>query len=110
MSTKKITHTELVSGCLLILAKAGLYAWQNNTGAARIGKSFIRYGHPGSSDLICVPPDGIFTGIECKVPPDKQNDDQKLFEKKITQNKGRYVVIESFTEMERYIATLPGHA
>jgi len=45
-----------------------IFHWRNNTGSARIGRRFIRFGHPGSSDWLGICPDGRFLAVECKAP------------------------------------------
>jgi hypothetical protein len=45
-----------------------IFHWRNNTGVTRIGRRFIRFGYPGSSDWLGICPDGRFLAVECKRP------------------------------------------
>lgn len=95
MSTAKYTHTNLVADCLTWLALKRLFCWENNTGALKVADRYIKFGQVGSSDILGVLPDGLILCIECKVPPDKQSKNQEVFERKIKQNHGVYVLIEA---------------
>lgn len=56
----------IVRGILDWLQLSGIVAWRNNTGAAKSpdGKRFIRFGEPGSPDIIGCLPDGRLLAIE----------------------------------------------
>ncbi len=63
-------ETHLVQQIIQYLNFRGHYVWRNNTGATRAGKfgeRFIRYGKPGSSDVLGVEKGtGRFIAIEAK--------------------------------------------
>ncbi len=79
-----MTHSELVNSTLLFLAPLGI-AWSNPTGALRTDDRFIRYGQPGSPDVLaCVK--GRIVGVECKVGEDRQSPIQQRFAEVLSRN------------------------
>jgi hypothetical protein len=56
-------------------------AWceRQNTGAAKVGGRFIRFGWPGCSDLIGMLKDGRLLAVEVKAPSGKLRDEQAEF-------------------------------
>lgn len=73
--------------------------WTNDTGTAKSmdGKRVIRFGLPGSPDIIgCL--DGMFIGIEVKTATGSQQKNQKAFEKAIKSVGGFYAVARSPAE------------
>ena len=64
------TETQLVKAILELLQrhpKVAL-AWRTNTGAAKFGERFVRFGYPGVSDIIGMLKNGKFIAIEVKTP------------------------------------------
>lgn len=59
-------ESAVLKGCLEYLRLRGIYCWRNNTGAVKNGNRFIRFGFPGSSDILGILPDGRFLAVECK--------------------------------------------
>lgn len=68
---------------------------------ARLGgyRSMGEFAMKGIPDIIVIPPDGIFTGIEVKAPRGVQSADQKLFERRCVHNNGRYFLVKSLEEV-----------
>jgi len=102
---KQQTETDLVRGCLALLKLRGYMAWRNNTGAYAAtykGKRrFIRYGAPGSPDILAIePPHGRLLAIECKLPGRKTTAAQKEFLARVGQAGGRAFVVHSIEELE----------
>ena len=88
-----MTHGELVNRLLLAVSPLGL-AWSNNTGALKHDGRMIRYGLPGSSDIIaCI--NGRFFGIEAKVGPDQWRKKQRDFATAVTSAGGTYILARS---------------
>ena len=79
-----------------IEGRYGLF-WRNNSGAVRTGSRFIRYGLPGSPDVIGIV-NGQFVGIEVKREDGKQSECQQEFERLATKYGGRYAVVRSARE------------
>lgn len=63
---KGVKEDEVLHGCLEYLRLRGIFCFRNNSGAAKVGKRLIRFGLPGSSDIIGILPDGRFLAVECK--------------------------------------------
>lgn len=98
-------HADLVNSILLTLAPHGL-VWSNPTGAVRADDRFIRFGQPGSPDILgCLK--GRFVGIECKVGKDRQSTVQKNFEAAISRNGGVYILARSIDDVRNRL-TLEG--
>lgn len=90
-----MTHTDLVNRLLLAVSPLGL-AWSNNTGALKTNERLIRYGLPGSSDiLLSLAPSGRMIGIEAKVGDDPWRPKQRNFAKALTQAGGLYILARS---------------
>lgn len=68
---------------------------------ARLGgyRGMGEFAMKGIPDIITIPPDGIFTGIEVKAPRGVQSADQKLFERRCLQNNGRYILARSLEDV-----------
>lgn len=93
-------ETAIVGSCLCLLSMLGIYAWRNNTGALRNKKDrLVRYGKPGSSDIIGILPDGRFLAVECKTNKGKLSPGQKLFLEEIRNNNGVAIIAHSSDEL-----------
>lgn len=81
----------------------GIFAYRNNTGAIKTENRFIKFGTPGSPDIICVFA-GRFIGLEVKTKSGKQNDNQKAFQKELVERGGGiYFVVRSVEEAQEAI-------
>lgn len=77
------------------LAKDGAMWWRNNTGAAvGIGGCMIRFGAPGSPDILGVY-NGRSVGIEVKPPRKYQSKGQKQFQQWFEAAGGLYILARS---------------
>ena len=66
--------------------------WRNNTGAYKKGNHFIKYGQPGSPDIMgCYK--GQAFGIECKYNKGKQRDTQVLWQRRWEECGGLYFIV-----------------
>lgn len=93
-------ETPVLHDCLRWLRRHGIFAWRNNTGTAWLGGQPVSFGYPGSSDIIgLVPATGRFLAIECKSATGKQRKKQKVFQAKIEQNHGFYLLVRSEEEL-----------
>jgi len=78
----------------------------NNTGSLRNRFGVpVRYGHPGSSDILGVLPGGKFIAAEAKVGKDKPSAIQSRFLHHVAAAGGCAVVFYSLDELEHGIAT-----
>lgn len=103
---KSQPENEVKNACLRWLKDHGIYAWRNNTGMAWIGNHPIRFGLPGSGDILGLLPNGKFLSIECKSKTGRQSEDQKRFQENIEQNRGIYVLAYSVEDLERALPSL----
>ena len=88
-----MTHTDLVNRLLIAVSPLGI-AWSNQTGALRTDRRMIRYGLPGSSDILaCI--SGRFIGIEAKVGNDSWRPKQQAFATSLTASGGLYILARS---------------
>lgn len=75
------------------------YFWRNNSGAYTIGKRYIKFGLKGSADILgVVSGTGLFLAIEVKANKGKQSEEQKLFQRQIEAQGGRYILVKSSEE------------
>lgn len=101
-------HNELVDKCLFFLGLNKIFAWQNNTGAAKIGNAFVQFGKKGSSDIIGILPDGRFLGVEIKIGKDTQKSEQIIFQDRIERNGGIYILVrDDINILIRHHAIIP---
>lgn len=66
---------------LQVLKHHPLVAWceRQNSGVARIGGRFVRFGWPGCSDVLGQLKDGRLLAVECKAPAGRLTDEQAQF-------------------------------
>lgn len=79
---------------LLALRNHPAVAWceRQNSGAAKVGNRFIRFGWQGCSDILGQMKDGRFLAVECKAPKGRVSTEQSLFlkrRKSIVRARGR---------------------
>ncbi len=91
-----MSETELLSAVMSALRREpGCVPMRNNSGAARRGKVYTRYGlGTGSADIICVVR-GRFLALECKVDKGKQSEEQVAWQRTVEAAGGRYAVVRS---------------
>jgi len=78
--------------------KRVFYYRQNTGGIVAESGHFVRYGTPGSPDIICVIK-GQYVGIEVKAPKGKQNPNQIQFQQDLERAGGRYVLAYSLDDI-----------
>ena len=64
------------------------WAERQNTGSARIGGRFVRFGWPGCSDVLGMLHDGRFLAVECKSPTGRLRPEQTVFLERINKAGG----------------------
>lgn len=98
--SKSQPENKVIQACFQVLKRHGIFAWRNNTGCAWVGDRPLRYGLPGSADILGLLPNGRFLAVECKSAKGKQSSLQKTFEENITRNNGVYVLAYSAEDLE----------
>lgn len=77
------------------------FFWRNNSGALKTERGrFIRFGTPGSPDIIVVHKGRPYF-LEVKRPGAKQNDDQITFQKGAEAAGAQYAVVRSIDDVVR---------
>ena len=76
-----------------------VFHYRNNSGGmlAESGH-FVRFGTPGSPDIVCVIK-GQYVGIEVKAPKGKQNPNQVMFQQKLESAGGKYILACSLDDV-----------
>ena len=92
-------HKDLIAACLAYLEGYGVFAWKSNTGAAKIGNRFVRFGVKGVADIIGCMERGRFLAVECKIRSDKPSDEQKQFATAVVLRGGYSLVVYSVDEL-----------
>lgn len=79
----------------------GVHAWRNNTGVARTGGRFIRYGIKGQADISGILRGGRRLEIEVKLPDGKHpvTEEQKSFGSMVNGLGGVWFVARSVEEV-----------
>lgn len=103
--TKGVKEDVVLRSCLEWLRLNGIYSWRNNSGAVKVGRRFIRFGFPGSSDIIGILPGGRFLAVECKREKGGVLSDlQKDFLSNIEKNGGIAIVAHSVDELKEKLS------
>ena len=78
-----------------------------NTGAAMIKGRLVRFGVPGTADIMgLIAPSGRMLAIECKSATGKQRKAQEVFQRVVTSMGGLYLVARSLADVDQALATL----
>lgn len=93
----------IVNGILLMVGTKfpnTIRLWRNNTGALKdtTGR-LIKFGCPGSPDLLGIMRPGLFVGIEVK-DRTRQSEQQKNFQAMVGSMGGIYLLVHSVDEAE----------
>lgn len=104
----KASEKEIQDSILQWLAIVKIFHYRQNTGAFRkdytrksdgVKKtSFIRFGTPGASDIVCVVK-GFYIAIEVKDHKGKQDPDQVEFQKALERSGGYYILARSLEDV-----------
>lgn len=94
-----IREKDILAACLHLLTIRGIPHWRNNTGATKIDNRYIRFGSPGSPDIVaCVA--GRFWAIETKRPGGKLSDAQKTVCAALQRAGGTYLVVSDVSDLD----------
>jgi hypothetical protein len=91
---------------LKALRASPMVAWaeRQNSGAAKVGNRFIRFGWPGCSDVIGQLRDGRFLAVECKSPTGRLRPEQSLFLARVSAGGGVAFVARDCRDVIRELA------
>lgn len=112
LNQQPASESVLVAQVLQYLNYRGHYAYRQNTGGARssytdkFGRTsfrFIRFGHPGISDIIGIASDGRFLAVECKHGYKKPTEDQLRFINEIRKRGGIAIIAYSLSDVEKVL-------
>src|SRR5271170_4475514 len=95
---RKLSEHDVQTQILDHLKHCGVFAWRNNTGAFKKGKHYIRFGCPGSPDIMALHR-GQFVGIEVKKKGQLQTWDQKGFQMAVERSGNRYILAYSLEDV-----------
>src|SRR3990172_7092534 len=112
-----LKETEITKAVLEYLSLRGIFAWRNNSGAARYmnnGKQrFVKFSFTGASDILGIVPTysdaiavtrtGRFLAIEVKTCKGKLSLDQKAFLEAVRQNGGLAIVATSLEDVRKVL-------
>lgn len=112
MKTILVSENLIQKQCLQWLSLKGVFAWRQNTGSFRAEhkgkKRFVRFSHPGISDILGICGDGRFLAIEVKRADGKLSDDQKAFLDNVTKEGGIALVVRSLDDLIKAFRSLFG--
>lgn len=81
-----------------------------NTGAAMVRGRLVRYGVPGTADIVgLIAPTGRMLMIECKSARGRLRKAQETMQRIVTRFGGLYVVARSVTDVDTALAALGIH-
>ena len=105
MASGKILEKEIVKAVLDYLHYRGIMAWRNNTGAFMSDnngrRGFYKFGENGSGDIFAVK--DKFYAIECKRPGGIQSESQKIWQQRLTQAGGVYILCYSVDDISKIL-------
>lgn len=103
----KPLESEVQKAILAYLEVTRTFHYRNNSGAYKAEHgSFVRYGTPGSPDIVCVIR-GHYVGLEVKRPGGKLSPMQKQFAKELIDHGGYYFMVTSIDDVIKAIHSIP---
>lgn len=97
-----MTHSQLVNAILTAHGhRDDCRIWKNHTGLAytKAGNA-VRYGLPGSADILGLHCTGKFIAIECKTGTGRLSEKQQKFKNMVTALNGMYVLARSVQDVD----------
>lgn len=87
--------------CLKYLDRRGLFAWNNPTGAVRIGPGrFMHFGKKGSADILGCLSGGRFLAVEVKAPGGRLSPEQRQFLDDVKTLGGLAVMVRDWRDLD----------
>lgn len=117
MARKLKGEASLLKACTDLLSAERIWWMRMNVGAVRDGKRFVRFGKPGTADLLASPWTDVtvhgnpvsnleapeFLWIECKTAIGKMSRAQELFAEDVRENGHTYLLIRDVDELRNWL-------
>ncbi|MCC7005018.1 MAG: hypothetical protein IT497_00060 [Ottowia sp.] len=99
------SESHVLGECLDWLAIHGFFAWRNNTGCLKAEDRFVKFGQPGSADIIGLTKQGRFLAIECKNGGTnaRQRKKQEIFQMQVEKNGGIYILARDVKDIMKLL-------
>ena len=99
-----MSEAAVVKSVCAYLTAVGVFHWRNNTGAARFragsGERVVRFGVPGSPDILGILPGGRALGIECKAGRGRLSPAQRAWGERMTQLGALWILARSIDDVK----------
>lgn len=83
-----------------------MHVWVNNTGAANYNGRFVKFGEPGTADILGFTEFGRAIAIECKTGTGKLTKAQTEFAEKAIKYNVAYALVRSIEDLDKFILEL----
>jgi len=83
-------------------ANSGMRVRRNNTGVAKFGKRFVKFGMPGQADLTLFV-NGRQIEIEVESPGGRQSENQKKYQRMVEATGGIYILARSVQDVRNQL-------
>jgi hypothetical protein len=93
-------ESQILAAVLRRLQARGIYCWRNSVGAYQVQGRWIRYGLPGSSDVLGILPDGRFLAVECKAASGRLSPEQTAFLERVRAAGGVAIIARSASDID----------
>jgi len=103
----EMSEKELQDAAIKILKHyPQLVFWPNPSGRAKRCGQWLKYGEPGSPDIIGIMPDGKFVGLEFKTKTGTFRPDQVRFRGKCEDRHALYFVVRDLDDLKPLLTML----
>lgn len=104
-----VPERAILNAILEYLWTNGYYVWRQNSGTVRTEwGTYVKLAPAGTADIIGMTPQGQFIAIETKTATGKQRFSQEVFQRRVEDNKGIYILARSVTELIEKLNLLTG--
>ncbi|MCX5811302.1 MAG: VRR-NUC domain-containing protein [Proteobacteria bacterium] len=108
LKEQKRREQDLQKAILHYLAAMGFAAWRQNNCAASTGSRLVRFGVPGTSDIIGILPAGKFLAVKVKAEKGQLTQRQNIFIGEVMKNNGVAIAVQSVDDVvsgvEKYLS------
>lgn len=110
MPRRQTPESSLLKACTDLLSAEKIWHLRMNTGAVKYDRRFIRFGLPGTADILALWPSECKCGfstiplwIECKAPTGKQSLKQLIFQRSVEEANHTYLLIRDVDELRTWL-------